>query len=72
MTPQEMIEQLEIDTDSFNNLLKEKHFKLLKREQFASMAMSALIIKGNIDAIYIAEKSTEYADALINELNKTK
>jgi hypothetical protein len=70
MTPQEIIEQLEIDTDNFNSLLKEKHFKLLKRENFASMAMSALIIKGNIDSSYIAEKSIEYADALINKLNE--
>ena len=70
MTPQQIIEQLEIDTDGFNNLLKEKHFKLLKRENFASMAMSALIIKGNIDSSYIAEKSIEYADALINKLNE--
>lgn len=70
MTPQEIIESLQIDTDSFNDLLKEKHFKLLKKEQFASMAMQALIIKGNVDSNYIAEKSIEYANALIDELNK--
>ncbi len=70
MTPQQIIEQLEIDTDGFNNLLKEKHFRLLKREHFASMAMSALIIRGSIGEKYIAEQSVKYADVLINELNK--
>jgi hypothetical protein len=70
MTPKEIIEQLEIDTDTFNSLLKEKHFMLLKREKFASIAMYALIIRGNIGEKYIVEQSLKYADALINELNK--
>ena len=69
MTPEEIIQQLEIDTDTFNSLLKEKHFMLLKREKFASMAMYALIIRGNIDERYVAEQSTKYADALIDELD---
>lgn len=43
---------------------------LTKREYFASMAMSALIIRGSIGEKYIAEQSVKYADVLINELNK--
>lgn len=45
-----------------------------KREQFAAMAMQGMLSKGweHLGEVHMAQKAIKLADALIEELNKTK
>lgn len=45
-------------------------FGLTKRELFAAMAMQSLIRNNELDSGDLVKLSINYADALINELNK--
>ena len=45
---------------------------LTKREYFAAMALQGLVIKNNNEYEYCVISAVKYADALIEELSKTK
>ncbi len=45
---------------------------LTKREYFAAMALQALVTKNNNEYDYCVISAVKYADALIQELSKTK
>lgn len=45
---------------------------LTKREYFAAMALQGLLAQGGIVYQSSVKSAVEYADALIDELNKTK
>ncbi len=48
-------------------------FGLTKREYFASLAMQAILSsKIQTDLVFVSNYSVEYADALIEALNKVK
>jgi hypothetical protein len=47
-----------------------RHSGLTKREYFAAMALQGLLVNNNNDYAYSVISSVEYADALIDELNK--
>jgi len=45
---------------------------LTKREYFAAMALQALLEDNTIERKYCVQSAVDYADDLIEELNKTK
>jgi hypothetical protein len=61
--PNEPIQPIEYN-DNYSN-------GLTKREYFAAMALQALLEDNTIERKYCVQSAVDYADDLINELNKT-
>ena len=60
--------------DNFFSSTYAVHLGLTKREHFAGLAMQGLITEYGVQQKYelISEWAVQFADALINELNKEK
>jgi hypothetical protein len=61
--PDEPIQTIEYNNNYISN-------GLTKREYFAAMALQGLLVNNNNDYAYCVISAVEYADGLIDELNK--